>query len=362
MMRLWSVAFMVPCLRPFTYRPRRATPWESIPRRSARTRTSVVTRASSAGTPSFARTCSQNRRSGFSCTVKVSAIPALRRRNRRELARISLRFPCGIRSTFSVEFLPKGLRCAFSCHGDDDPWQPACLLPQESLGAPSILLPALPEPRANRTPDPEFLIVQKFLQELERPIEFARPDESVECVGRCASPPDVLRASPSKDLSESGSLRAHHPRDRAGGKAVAQSPSGRGVDPAVREFPRVVVENLFVPAEEENPQRLLFEGGAGPERAGEGVHLGRAQGRMVLCECREGPAHRRHAHAEDRHRRTDIRLEIRGSRHFWRFSKLLDELTPRGPDVERHRFRGTAKGHKGAIGRRAIGSRSVERL
>src|SRR3989441_13099043 len=223
-----------------------------MPRRSARTRTSVVTRASSAGTPSFARTCSQNRRSGFSCTVKVSAIPALRRRNRRELARISLRFPCGIRSTFSVEFLPKGLRCAFSCHGDDDPWQPACLLPQESLGAPSILLPALPEPRANRTPDPEFLIVQKFLQELERPIEFARPDESVECVGRCASPPDVLRARPSKDLTKPCGLRVHHPRNRAGSETIAQPPSRCGVDPAVREPPRIVVENLFVPAQEEN--------------------------------------------------------------------------------------------------------------
>src|SRR5881397_1397404 len=252
MMRLWSVAFMVPCLRPFTYRPRRATPWESIPRRSARTRTSVVTRASSAGTPNLARTCSQNRRRGFSWTVNVSAIHALRRRNRRDLARISLRFPRRMRLAFSTEFVSEGFRCALRCHGDDDPWQTASVLPEEGLGAPSILLPALAEPCSDRTLDPEFLIVQKFLQELERPIEFARPDESVECVRRCASPPDVLRASPSKGVSESRGFRVQHPCDRAGGETVAQSPSGRGVDPAVREPPRVVVEDLFVPAKKES--------------------------------------------------------------------------------------------------------------
>src|SRR2546425_2417627 len=338
MMRLWSVAFMVPCLRPSTYRPRRATPWESIPRRSARTRTSVVTRASSAGTLSLVRTCSQNRRSGFSCTVKVSAIPALRRRNRRDLARISLRFVGGIRSMFSAEFLSEGFRCAFRCHGDDDPWQAACVFPQEGLSAPSILLPALPEPRTNRTLDPEFLIIQKFLQELEGPIEFARPDESVECVGRCASPPGVLGAGPSKDVLESGRLRVHHPRDRAGGETIAQSPSGRGVDPAVREPPRVVVDNLFVPAKEKYRKRLLFENRAGPERVGEVVHLPGAQGPMLLRKCRDDRAHRRHGQAEDRHRRTDIRSEIRRSRRLRRITKFLDELIPRGPDVERHRF------------------------
>src|SRR3989454_4026939 len=272
-----------------------------MPRRSARTSTSVVTRASSAGTPSFARTCSQNRRRGFSCTVYVSAIPRAPSAQPKRPGPYKLAVPCGIRSTFSSEFLPKGLRCAFSCHGDDDPWQPACLLPQERLGALSILLPAIPEPRANRAPDPEFLIVQKFLQELERPIEFARPDESVECVGRCASPPDVLRASPSKDVPEPGGVRVHHPRDRAGGETIAQSPSGRGVDPAVREFPRVVVENLFVPAEEQNRQRLLFVHRAGPERLGEGVHLCGAQGRIVLRECREDSARPPHAEAEDWH-------------------------------------------------------------
>src|SRR5438128_9480411 len=309
-----------------------------MPRRSARTSTSVVTRASSAGTPSFARTCSQNRRRGFSCTVYVSAIPRAPSAQPKRPGPYKLAVPCGIRSTFSSEFLPRGLRCAFGCHGDDDPRQPAHVLPQESLGAPSILLPALPEPRANRAPDPEFLIVQKFLQELEGPIEFARPNESVECVGRCATPPDVLRASPSKDVSESGGLRVHHPRDRAGGETIAQSPSGRGVDPAVREPPRVIVNNLFVPAKEKYRKRLLFENRAGPERVGEVVHLPGAQGPMLLRKCRDDRAHRRHGQAEDRHRRTDIRSEIRRSRRLRRITKFLDELIPRGPDVQRHRF------------------------
>ena len=173
---------------------------------------------------------------------------------------------------------------------------------------------------------------------MERLVEFARPDESVQRVRRCASPPDVLRESPSKDVLESGRLRVHHPRDRAGGETIAQSPSGRGVDPAVGEPPRVVVQNLFVAAEEENRQRLLFVHRAGPERFGEGVHLCGAQGRIVLRECREDSAHPRHAEAEDRHRRTDIRLEIRRSRRLRRVSKFLDELIPRGADVEHHRF------------------------
>src|SRR5438093_1982638 len=202
-----------------------------------------------------------------------------------------------MRLAFSTEFVSEGFRCAFRCHGGDDPWQTARMLPQEGLGAPSILLPALSEPRADRTLDPEFLIVQKFLQELERPIEFARPDESVEGVHRCASPPDVLGASPSKGVSESRGFREQHPGDRAGGETIAQSPSGRGVDPAVREPPRVVVEDLFVPAKEESRQRLLFEHRARPERICEGVHVRGAQVSMVLCECRDNGAHPRHADA-----------------------------------------------------------------
>src|SRR2546428_3963361 len=157
-------------------------------------------------------------------------------------------------------------------------------------------------------------------------------------VRRCAPPPDVLRESPSKDVLESGRLRVHHPRDRAGGETIAQSPSGRGVDPAVREPPRVVVQNLFVAAEEENRQRLLFENRAGPERICEGVHLRGVQGSMVLRECRDNGAHRRHAQSEGRHRRANIRLEIRRSRRLRRLSKFLNELTPCGRDVEHHRF------------------------
>ena len=173
---------------------------------------------------------------------------------------------------------------------------------------------------------------------MERLVEFARPDESVQRVRRCAPPPDVLRESPSKDVLESGRLRVHHPRDRAGGETIAQSPSGRGVDPAVREPPRVVVQNLFVAAEEENRQRLLFENRAGPERICEGVHLRGVQGSMVLRECRDNGAHRRHAQSEGRHRRANIRLEIRRSRRLRRLSKFLNELIPCGRDVEHHRF------------------------
>src|SRR3989442_647044 len=171
---------------------------------------------------------------------------------------------------------------------------------------------------------------------MERLVEFARPDESVQRVRRCASPPDVLRESPSKDVLESGRLRIHHPRDRAGGETIAQSPSVRCVDPAVPEPPRVVVQNLFVAAEEENRQRLLFEKRAGPERICEGVHLRGVQGSMVLRECRDNGAHRRHAQSEGRHRRANIRLEIRRSRRLRRLSKFLNELIPCGRDVEHH--------------------------
>src|SRR3989441_6163682 len=86
------------------------------------------------------------------------------------------------------------------------------------------------------------------------------------------------------------------------------------------------------------PSDFLFEGGAGPDRAGESVHFRGTQCRVALRECREDPAHRRDAQTEDRHRRTDIRLEIRRSRRLRRVSKFLDELIPRGADVEHHRF------------------------
>src|SRR6266704_1543140 len=63
--------------------------------RSARTSTSVVTRASSGGTPSFTKTCSQNRRRGFSWMVDVSAIGPASSADRRIVVRISLRFDGG---------------------------------------------------------------------------------------------------------------------------------------------------------------------------------------------------------------------------------------------------------------------------
>src|SRR2546430_17397852 len=134
----------------------------------------------------------------------------------------------------------------------------------------------------------------------------------MERIRRRASSPDVLRASPSKDVSESGGLRVHHPRDRAGGETIAQSPSGRGVDPAVREPPRVIVNNLFVPAKEKYRKRLLFENRAGPERVGECVHFPGAQGPMLLRKCCDDRAHRRHGQAEDWHSRTEISSAIRG--------------------------------------------------
>src|SRR5437870_13779234 len=95
----------------------------------------------------------------------------------------------------------------------------------------------------------------------------------MERIRRRTSPPDVLRASPSKDVSESGDLRVHYPRDRAGGETIAQSPSGRGVDPAVREVPHVGVEHPFVLAELENRQRLVAVASAGRVRVGGGEHL-----------------------------------------------------------------------------------------
>src|SRR5712691_7261735 len=95
------------------------------------------------------------------------------------------------------------------------------VLTQEGFCAPSIFLPTLPEPRPNGTLDPEFLIVQKFLQDLQRLVEFARPDIAMERISRCSSPPDVLRASRTKDITKSRGPRAHHPRDRPGRERIA---------------------------------------------------------------------------------------------------------------------------------------------
>src|SRR2546426_907231 len=208
-----------------------------------------------------------------------------------------------------------------------------------SLRPSAIFLPAFAQPGPHRSLHPELLIVQQFLEELERLVEFARPDKLMERIRRCASPPDVLRARPSKEISKPGGLRVRHPRDRAGGERVTQGPSGCDVDPLLCEPPRVIVENLFVPAQEKNRKGLLLEHTTGPKGGGEGVEFRGCRplvGRRKSCN--DG-SHRRHAQAEDWNRRTNVGFEIRRRCHLWRIAKLSNKVFLSAPDVQRHRLR-----------------------
>ena len=138
---------------------------------------------------------------------------------------------------------------------------------------------------------------------------------------------------------ESGGLRVHHPRDRAGGERITQGPSGRGVDPSDREPPRVIVEDLLVPAKEKNRERLLLKHRVGPKGGPEGVEFRGGQPLVGFREGRNDGSHRRHAQAEDRDGRTDVGFEIRRRGHLWRVANLSSNPFLRGPDFQRHRLR-----------------------
>src|SRR2546428_10120815 len=90
---------------------------------------------------------------------------------------------------------------------NDDVREAVHMLAKKCLGASAVLLPALALPCADRALDPELVVVQEFLEEMERLVEFARPDESVQPGRRFPSPPKFLRESPSNDVFESGRLR-----------------------------------------------------------------------------------------------------------------------------------------------------------
>src|SRR2546428_4073811 len=111
----------------------------------------------------------------------------------------------------SCRFLPQlkaeCFRSSFGGHRDRHGWQTHGVVAQKSLRPAAIFLPAFAQPGPHRPLHPELLIVQQFLEELERLVEFGPPDQTVERISRCASPPDVLRARPSKETSGPGGAR-----------------------------------------------------------------------------------------------------------------------------------------------------------
>src|SRR5947209_19420870 len=110
----------------------------------------------------------------------------------------------------SCRFLPQlkaeCFRSSFGGHRDRHGWQTLRVGPQKSLRPPAIFLRAFAQPGPHRPLHPELLIVQQFLEELERLVDCARPDKPMERIRRCASPPDVLAASPYNDIPESRGL------------------------------------------------------------------------------------------------------------------------------------------------------------
>src|SRR5256712_2667891 len=128
----------------------------------------------------------------------------------------------GCRSRFLPQLKAECFRSSFGGHRDRHGWQTLLVVAQKSLRPAAIFLPAFAQPGPHRPLHPELLIVQQFLEELERLVEFARPDKTMERIRRCASPPDVLRASPSKEISESRRLPEPHPRHPAGSQRGTQ--------------------------------------------------------------------------------------------------------------------------------------------
>src|SRR5213594_711775 len=107
-------------------------------------------------------------------------------------------------SRFPPHLESKCLWSSLGGHRDRHRWQTNRVVPQESLRPSAIFLPAFAQPRPHGSLDPELFIMEQFPEELEWPIEFPRPDKSMERIRRCASPPDVLRTRPAEEISESG--------------------------------------------------------------------------------------------------------------------------------------------------------------
>src|SRR3989454_8651629 len=151
----------------------------------------------------------------------------------------------GCRSRFLPQLKAECFRSSFGGHRDRHGWQTRRVVPQKSLRPPAIFLPAFAQPGPHRPLHPELLIVQQLAEELERLVEFARPGKPMERIRRCAAPPDVLRPSPSKEISESRGLRENQPPDPAGSERGTPGPTGCRIDPSAPEPPRVLAWGIL---------------------------------------------------------------------------------------------------------------------
>jgi hypothetical protein len=140
------------------------------------------------------------------------------------------------------------------------------MLAKEPFGAPPVLLPALSEPGPYRPLDPELRVAHEPTEQPERTVELTLPNPVVKGVRGGATTPEVRGPRPSKELSEPSGPRRNHPSDRAGREAVRKGPSGRRVDPPVREPKRPVVVRIGVGHQELDRNRSLLERLPVPER------------------------------------------------------------------------------------------------
>src|SRR2546428_7563449 len=120
----------------------------------------------------------------------------------------------------SCRFLPQlkaeCFRSSFGGHRDRHGWQTLRVVAQKSLRPAAIFLPAFAQPGPHRPLHPELLIVQQFLEELERLVELARPGRPMERNSRCASPPHGLLSRPPTEMSRALVLLDHPPTRGAG--------------------------------------------------------------------------------------------------------------------------------------------------
>jgi len=109
------------------------------------------------------------------------------------------------------------------------------MLAKEPFGTRSILLPAFSKPGADGPLDPELRVTQEMLEQAERSVEVAHPNPIVKRIGRRTAAPDVRGPGPAQKFTEAARFRGDHASDRPGRQAIGEGPTGRGVDPTVRE-------------------------------------------------------------------------------------------------------------------------------
>ena len=208
-----------------------------------------------------------------------------------------------------TQLFAEPLRRPLGGDGDRHRCETPYLSSEEPLGPGAVLLPALSKPGAHGPLHPAFRVVQKTLEEIERPVEFARSDPRSQRVRRCASPPEILGAGPAQKFPETLRLGRDRAREGSRGEGVRKGPTGGPVHPPGSEPPGERAVGHRRPREELERDQSLLEPASPAERANERPRLGGGHRLDTTRGRARDPPKGGGPDSEHRHGRTEIGAE-----------------------------------------------------